>query len=61
MLILRHVEELDVAAIAKVLDLGESAAKMRLKRARDRFWEEHAALTKTPDPPGAASDPTAGA
>lgn len=38
-LVLRYVEELDVAEIAAMLDLGLSAAKMRLKRARDEFAE----------------------
>ena len=36
-LVLRHVEELAVAEIASQLDIGLPAAKMRLKRARDRF------------------------
>lgn len=38
-LVLRYVEELDVSEIAAMLDLGQSAAKMRLKRARDEFAE----------------------
>jgi RNA polymerase sigma-70 factor (ECF subfamily) len=40
-LILRHVEELSVQQIAQMLDLGESAAKMRLSRARSSFWEAY--------------------
>ena len=40
-LILRHVEALSVAEIAAVLDIGLSAAKMRLSRARDAFWDHH--------------------
>lgn len=36
-LVLRYVEELSIAEIATQLNLGESAAKMRLARARDEF------------------------
>jgi RNA polymerase sigma-70 factor (ECF subfamily) len=36
-LLLRHVEELSIEEIAVTLDIGTSAAKMRLKRARDSF------------------------
>lgn len=36
-LILRYVEELSVSEIAVSLDIGESAAKMRLKRAREQL------------------------
>jgi RNA polymerase sigma-70 factor (ECF subfamily) len=36
-LTLRYLEEMDVLEIAKALDLGESAAKMRLKRAREQL------------------------
>ena len=36
-LVLRYVEELSIADIAQQLDLGESAAKMRLSRARIEF------------------------
>ena len=36
-LVLRFVEELSVAEIARVLHIGESAAKMRLLRARQDF------------------------
>jgi RNA polymerase sigma-70 factor (ECF subfamily) len=43
-LVLRYVEELSVAEIATTLGLSGSAAKMRVKRARDAFWELHAAL-----------------
>ncbi|MEY4514258.1 MAG: polymerase sigma factor SigW [Pseudomonadota bacterium] len=37
-LVLRYVEELSIGEIANMLNLGESAAKMRLSRARDEFW-----------------------
>ena len=43
-LVLRYLEELELAEIAARLDLGSSALKMRLKRARDAFlslWEQH--------------------
>ncbi len=40
-LILRHVEELGVRDIAEVLNIGVSAAKMRLSRARDAFWKAY--------------------
>lgn len=36
-LVLRYVEDLDMDEIQAMLDLGPSAAKMRLKRARDAF------------------------
>lgn len=36
-LLLRYVEELPVEEIAALLDIGLSAAKMRLKRAREHF------------------------
>lgn len=38
-LVLYHVEELSVREVATALDIGLSAAKMRLKRARDSFKE----------------------
>jgi RNA polymerase sigma-70 factor (ECF subfamily) len=37
-LVLRYVEELPLTEIAQMLNLGESAAKMRLLRARGEFW-----------------------
>lgn len=37
-LVLRYVEELSVQEIGEVLELGESATKMRLLRAREEFW-----------------------
>ena len=40
-LVLRHLEELPLEEIAATLDLGLSAAKMRLKRAREAFITEH--------------------
>ncbi len=36
-LVLRYVEELNIEEICTTLDLGTSAVKMRLKRARDQF------------------------
>jgi len=36
-LVLRYVEELPIAEIARMLELGESATKMRLSRAREQF------------------------
>lgn len=44
-LVLRYLEELDLQEIAKTLRLGDSAAKMRLKRAREMF--EQAYHTRT--------------
>jgi len=38
-LILRYVEELSIAEIAHLLELGTSATKMRLSRARDQLSE----------------------
>jgi RNA polymerase sigma-70 factor, ECF subfamily len=37
-LVLRYVEELSLIEIGDLLNLGESAAKMRLLRAREEFW-----------------------
>ena len=36
-MVLRFVEELPIKEIARVLEIGESAAKMRLSRARAEF------------------------
>lgn len=47
-LVLRYVEEMSVQDIAQVLDLGGSAAKMRLSRARDRFWEVYSQKVAAP-------------
>lgn len=44
-LILRHVEEMALEDIATVLDLGLSAAKMRLSRARRAFLEYYDEVT----------------
>ncbi|MCA9644043.1 MAG: RNA polymerase sigma factor [Myxococcales bacterium] len=44
-LVLRHVEELRVDEIAQLLALGESATKMRLKRAREAFLDVHDKLS----------------
>ena len=43
-LLLRHVEELSLDEIADLLDIGLSAAKMRLGRARDQFLVLHEEL-----------------
>lgn len=52
-LILRYVEELSLEEIAATLDIGLSAAKMRLARAKENFFEvyqrEHAARASGPD------------
>lgn len=40
-MILRYVEQLDLKEIADVLEIGESAAKMRLARARKEFEALH--------------------
>lgn len=40
-LVLRHVEDLSLEEIAGTLQIGESAAKMRLKRARDEFMTHY--------------------
>jgi RNA polymerase sigma-70 factor (ECF subfamily) len=45
LIILRYVEQMAVKDIAEDLDIGLSAAKMRLKRARDDF--EHAYRSST--------------
>ena len=54
-LILRFVEELSLDEIAQTLDIGLSAAKMRLARARQSFFEVYEREHKTP-PPTLASD-----
>lgn len=43
-IVLRHVEELSMEEIAAQTGVGLSAAKMRLKRARERFSEVYARL-----------------
>ena len=45
-LILRHVEEMAVDDIASLLDIGQSAAKMRLSRARAQFWQVYEEMVK---------------
>lgn len=40
-LVLRYVEQLSLAEIGETLELGKSATKMRLKRARDYFKEAY--------------------
>lgn len=49
-LILRFVEELSLEEIADTLDIGLSAAKMRLARARQSFSEVYEREHKTPPP-----------
>ena len=44
-LVLRYLEELDLQEISKTLRLGDSAAKMRLKRAREMFEQAYHART----------------
>ncbi len=43
-LLLRFVEELSIEEIARSLDIGLSAAKMRLKRAREAFTKKYDAM-----------------
>jgi RNA polymerase sigma-70 factor, ECF subfamily len=57
-LVLRFVEELSVLEIAEVLGLGESATKMRLTRARERFHAIFSGEHATPKP-GEARDAAA--
>lgn len=45
-LLLRFVEELPIEEIARTLNIGLSAAKMRLKRAREAFMERYDAITE---------------
>ena len=54
-LILRFVEELSLEEIAETLDIGLSAAKMRVARARQSFFEVYEREHKTP-PPTLTSD-----
>lgn len=49
-LILRFVEELSLDEIARTLDIGLSAAKMRLARARQGFSDIYEREHKTPRP-----------
>ena len=48
-LVLFHVEELSLEEITVQLDIGLSAAKMRLKRAREHFAAVYREYTKSPD------------
>lgn len=48
-LVLRHVECLGITEISSLLGIGESAAKMRLKRAREAFEEQHARVMSEPN------------
>ncbi len=43
-LVLRYIEELDLDEIGVQLELGKSATKMRLKRARDYFKDAYGAI-----------------
>ncbi|MEZ4469117.1 MAG: sigma-70 family RNA polymerase sigma factor [bacterium] len=47
-LVLRYVEDLDLATIGEQLDIGTAAAKMRLMRARRAFAEAHDAALEAP-------------
>ena len=47
-LVLRYIEELQVKEIAGLLGLGESAARMRLMRAREAFGAVYEKLLATP-------------
>lgn len=47
-LVLRYVEELSLAEVAAVLDIGGSAAKMRLLRAREEFTQIYERQTHEP-------------
>jgi RNA polymerase sigma-70 factor, ECF subfamily len=49
-LILRFVEEMSLEEIAATLDIGLSAAKMRLARARQSFFDVYEREHKTPLP-----------
>lgn len=49
-LVLRYVEDLDMREIQTLLDLGPSAAKMRLKRARDAFRSAYQEVTHAEGP-----------
>jgi RNA polymerase sigma-70 factor, ECF subfamily len=49
-LVLRYLEHLPVSEIAHSLDIGVSAAKMRLKRAREQFEQLHAQELGDHDP-----------
>ena len=50
-LLLRFVEEMSLEEIAATLDIGVSAAKMRLARARQSFFDVYEREHKTPVPP----------
>lgn len=50
-LLLRFVEELSLDEISATLDIGLSAAKMRLARARQSFFDVYEREHKTPVPP----------
>jgi RNA polymerase sigma-70 factor (ECF subfamily) len=57
-LVLRHVEELSLEEIGALLQIGVSATKMRLKRAREAFLERYEEVTKMRDsePPTEGND-----
>jgi RNA polymerase sigma-70 factor (ECF subfamily) len=48
-LILRYIEDLTISEIAALLDVGTSAAKMRLLRAREQFSAAYCELTERSD------------
>ena len=43
-LVLRYIEDMDIKEVAQSLNIGLSATKMRLSRARSGFWEQHQKL-----------------
>lgn len=45
-LVLRYIEELSIKEISEMLQLSESATKMRLSRARDRFKAKYKRATR---------------
>lgn len=49
-LVLRYIEDLPIADISETLEIGLSAAKMRLSRARDGFWESYRRMVSDGDP-----------
>jgi len=44
-LVLRYVEQLSVRELSQELEVGDSAAKMRVHRARQDFWARYRAVT----------------
>ncbi|EPR74522.1 hypothetical protein ADIWIN_0473 [Winogradskyella psychrotolerans RS-3] len=46
MLLLKYQDNLSIKELADVLDIGESAVKMRLKRAKDKLVHKYTNYTK---------------